>query len=130
MNNNLNYSPKLKTAMEEIKEIMNKHDIGGIVIIHTPGFGEHYTKINPSYSALELKQREGILMKGRNNEKFKGDSKKHLKAIENSLNLLKIICDLAGRTILPLINASEMLDKYYDASHDKGKHSGHDEVFN
>lgn len=30
----MQYSPKLKVAMEEIKEILKKNDIAGFVVIH------------------------------------------------------------------------------------------------
>lgn len=46
------YSPKLKKAMEEIKDIIKKHDIGAAVYLHTPGFSEHYKNITPSYTCL------------------------------------------------------------------------------
>jgi hypothetical protein len=31
----MQYSPKLKKAMEEIKAVLNKHDIAASVILHT-----------------------------------------------------------------------------------------------
>jgi hypothetical protein len=46
----MQYSPKLKTAMAEIKAILKKHDIGAFVILHTPGFSEYVNEISPSYS--------------------------------------------------------------------------------
>lgn len=125
---NLDFSPKLKNAMEEIKQILDKYDIGGFIVLHTPEYGEHYMKLNPSYSALELKPREGIVMKGRNN--FKGNKETHLKAIADSLNLLRIIIDLGIANIYPLLEISKKMDEYYNAEHNKGKHTGHDELFN
>lgn len=119
MDSNLDFSPKLKNAMEEIKQIINKYDIGGLIVLHSPGYGEHYMKLNPSYSALEIKPREGIIMRG-----------KGKKAVEDSLNLIKIIVELGIANIYPLMEISEKMDKYYNAEHDKGKHTGHDEMFN
>lgn len=46
----MQYSPKLKKALAQIDEIMKEHDIGGTVILHTPGFSEYKSYISPSYS--------------------------------------------------------------------------------
>ena len=128
MESNLKFSPKLKNAMEEIKQILNKHDIAGLIVLHEPGYGEHYIKINPSYSALEFKNREGIIMKGR--QRYNSNKIKHNKAIENSLSLLKVLCELAGKTIIPLIEVSQKMDEYYNATHKNEGYLGHDELFN
>lgn len=51
----MQYSPKLKTAMNEIKQVLKKHDIAGFVMIHSPdGFTEYLNHINPSYSCAFL----------------------------------------------------------------------------
>jgi hypothetical protein len=63
----MKYSPKLRTAMEEIKAVIKKHDIAGVVVLHTPGYGEHFIKIDPSYSCAKivtnLKGESGISVK-------------------------------------------------------------------
>lgn len=46
----MQYSPKLKKALQEIDDVMKKHDIGGVVVLHTPGFSEFKSYIDPSYS--------------------------------------------------------------------------------
>lgn len=46
----MQYSPKLKKAMAEIKAIADKYDIAAIVCLHTPGHGEYLLKVDPLYS--------------------------------------------------------------------------------
>lgn len=58
----MQYSPKLKKAMEEIKSVLKKHDIAGFVVIHTPGFSENLNHITPSYSCAKMVT-EGIQFK-------------------------------------------------------------------
>lgn len=127
-NNILPYSTKLKQAMEEIKEVMKKYDIGGLVVLHTPGYIENYMKINPSYSALEFKDKKHILMKGKDN--YKSDKYTHIQAVENSLNLLKSICDVTAITIYPIMEASQSMDVFYNATHQIGSNTSHDQLFN
>lgn len=50
----MQYSPKLKIAMEEIKAILSRHDIAGAVILHTPGFSEFLFSPTPSWSVARL----------------------------------------------------------------------------
>jgi hypothetical protein len=54
----MQYSPKLKKAMQEIQAVMGKYDIGGSIILHTPGYGEHYLKLDASYSAAKMIHRQ------------------------------------------------------------------------
>lgn len=52
----MQYSPKLKKAMEEIKTILKKYDLGAMVVIHTPGHSEFVLKVDPSYSCAKFNQ--------------------------------------------------------------------------
>ena len=44
----MQYSPKLKRVLAEIKAILDKEDIAGSIVLHTPGFGEFLLKIDTS----------------------------------------------------------------------------------
>lgn len=50
------HSPKLQIAALEIKEIMKKHDIAGIIDLYVPGFNEVVLKIDASFSVCEIDQ--------------------------------------------------------------------------
>jgi|SRR6185437_106134 len=63
----MQYSPKLKIAMEEIKEILNKHDIAGFIILHTPGFSEYLNHLMASYSCAKVMP-DGIRLKLKQSE--------------------------------------------------------------
>lgn len=52
----MQYSPKLKKAMKEIKGILEKNDIAGFVIIHDPGFVEYLNHLSPSYSCIRVER--------------------------------------------------------------------------
>lgn len=59
----MQYSPKLKKAMEDIKTILKQNDIAGFVVIHTPGFTEYLNHLETSYSCANVKNDEGIRIK-------------------------------------------------------------------
>lgn len=41
---------RLKTARLEIEVVLQKHDLAGVVVLHTPGMAEFFYDIRPSYS--------------------------------------------------------------------------------
>jgi hypothetical protein len=74
----MQYSPKLKKAMEQIKKIVQENDLAAVVILHTifgeakgteegvhvQGFTEYLFEISPSYSAAKLYDHE-LIVKGK-----------------------------------------------------------------
>jgi len=124
----MQYSPKLKTAMEEIKEIMKKYDIAGIVSLHTPGHGEHFTRIDPSYSCAKFETVEGemaIRVKAKK-EEHNGDIEELTKKITDTANMFAVLCEGGSRILLPLIDVSTKLNNLTKATHFKtGDDSSH-----
>lgn len=41
---------RLKIARLEIEAVLAKHDLAGVVVLHTPGLAEFFYNIQPSYS--------------------------------------------------------------------------------
>jgi hypothetical protein len=41
---------RLKLARAKIEAILKEHDLGGVVVLHTPGMTEFFYDITPSYS--------------------------------------------------------------------------------
>lgn len=50
------FSPKLKTAMKEIREVIKKHDIGGVIILNDgEGHGEYGLFLeDPTWSTIRF----------------------------------------------------------------------------
>jgi hypothetical protein len=109
----MQYSPKLKTAMEEIKAILAKHDIGAMVVLHTPGYSEFLNKLNPSYSCI-IQTGDEIRFKSKLAD-YNGDKKAWQKKTTDSLNLLQCITETTGYVLMPLIDFTEKLEKALDA---------------
>lgn len=113
----MQYSPKLKSAMEEIKAILAKHDIGAMVVLHTPGHSEFLNKLNPSYSCI-IQNGDHIRFKSKLAD-YGGDKAAWQKKTTDSLNLLQCIPETAGHVLLPLMDFTDKLEKALDAE-DKG----------
>ena len=50
---------RLKVARAEIEAIIQKHDLAGAVVLHTPGMSEWFYQVNPSYSCLHVDEQAG-----------------------------------------------------------------------
>ncbi len=106
--------------MAEIKEILDKHDIAGSIVIHTPGFGEHLVKIDPSYSCAFIDNtpgKEAIRVRTRLQEDYNGDSKKRNDAQRDTVNMFHILGTLAGQQSLHLLDTDDMLKKHFNPHH-------------
>lgn len=115
----MQYSPKLKKAMEEIKEILLKHDIAGTVTIHTPGFAEYMNHITPSYSCARIDELNGTFALKAKKEHFLNEAER-INKLSATSNMLNLLSDVTAKNVLNLINASEITDKFLNSEHEDG----------
>jgi hypothetical protein len=50
---------RLKIARIEIEAVLKKHDLAGVVVLHTPGMAEWFYDVRPSYSCLHVDEAAG-----------------------------------------------------------------------
>ncbi|RDY57697.1 hypothetical protein [Flagellimonas nanhaiensis] len=106
---------KLKTAAEEIKDILRKHDIAASIVLHTPGHGEYLNHILTSYSCAYQYQDDSIHFYSK---------KKDFKSVEEqakqqgeTANMLHILSKLTGENFMMLHSMSEKFDSITNAEH-------------
>ena len=125
----MQYSPKLKKAMEEIKAVLDKHDIAGSIVLHTPGHGEFLMKINPSYSCAFIDHlpggQQGIRFRSRLQEDHQGDAAKRHKAQEDTANMFDIMSSAVGQEALKYMDAMDLLKEHLDITSTDGGSSSH-----
>lgn len=119
----MQYSPKLKTAMEEIKVILAKHDIGAMVILHTPGHSEFLNKLDPSYSCI-IQTGDHIRFRSKLAD-YDGDKKAWERKTTDSLNLLQSMCEVGGHIVLSLMPLADELTKKLGDDSEPGNFSSH-----
>ena len=113
----MQYSPKLKMAMEEIKAVLKKHDIGAFCVLHTPGHSEYLMEITPSYSCAKIESSGNLRIRAKLNEDFGGDKKKWEKSIQDTSNMFHLLSHTGENLTLMLNGISNELDKAANASH-------------
>jgi hypothetical protein len=124
----MQYSPKLKKAMEQIKKIVDEHDIAAHVVLHTPGFTEYLNHITPSYSCAKL-ENENIRIRAKA-EDFGGDVKIRNQKLTDTVNMISHFSDRLSEDALSYIRVSEMLDKITGAEHGTGNRTSHNQQNN
>jgi len=132
----MQYSPKLKKAMEEIKAIVKKHDIAAVVVLHnaeatsvspdgwanTEGFCEYLLGISPSYSAAAIIPDGRFAVKGKA-EHYGGDKRKRNKAVGDTANMLQVLAEQTGRLAVQLMEMEEILSAHVE---EKDRYRGDD----
>ena len=119
----MQYSPKLKRAIQEIKDILSREDIAGVVILHEPGFSEFLVKVDPTYSCARIQ--DGQLRVKSKKEDFKQNPAMREKVVQNTANMLHMLGKNGGHCILPIMEMSSKVDRQIEAEHGKRNYTDH-----
>lgn len=116
----MQYSPKLKSVADQIKQILRDNDVAGYVVLHTPGFSEHLIEITPSYSCLEWNAlKNNCVIKGMVKH-YGGDRQLRDQKLADTINMLKHFSDVIGSHALNFMSTSENADHIWNATHHEG----------
>lgn len=105
----------LKIAAEEIKEVLRKHDLAGAVALHTPGHGEYFVHLNPSYSCAYMYNDDQVRFYCKASD-FKTKQLQIQKMADTS-NMLMILTQITAFNFGALHPLSEKFDKETNAEH-------------
>ncbi len=122
----MQYSPKLKMAMEEIKAILGKHDIAGAVILHAPGFSEFLFSPTPSWSVARLESTGFLRIK--TNPADPKEVKK--KQVEDTLDMISGMAKSSMEITKGCQAMMEMLKDRFRFDDGPGGITGHDQQNN
>jgi len=114
--NNLPYSPKLRKAIDEIKGVLDKYDIAGLIVLHEPNHGEFLLNINPSYSCISF-QADGLRI---NTKPFESTESKN-EAVKNTCNMTSSLFEMAFKQVQNLKLIDDLVTEKFEAKHTKGK---------
>ncbi len=112
----MQYSPKLKNAISEINEILDKYDVAGSIVLYDVGNSEYLLKINPSYSCASF-DGDNLRVKARLKEDFNGDIKSFQKKKSDTSNMLSLLAESTGFLSLNLLKISKIVDEKMGAEH-------------
>lgn len=108
----MQYSPKLKKAMEEIKQVIAKYDIAAFVMLHDEAqFSEYLNSISPSYSCAT--NENGMI--GFRLKTAEVGKEKARKIAEGTYNMVTHFADILTKHSLFYIDAQNILKKNGEA---------------
>lgn len=123
----MQYSPKLKKIMDQIKDLLKENDVAGFVVLHTPGYSEYLNHLNASYSCAKIESNEGIRFKLLSKEV----GRERAKQIANdTYNMITHFADTIAMNASHYIDAHELLKKQWGGEEFRGGHTSHDQQNN
>jgi hypothetical protein len=120
----MQYSPKLKRVMAELKAILKQNDIAGFIVLAEPGFGEHGYVLDPSFSCAKI-EGDKVSVSTKN-----VDPKKKTKIAANTSNMFMILSTLMMEQGYALAQLSQVVDKKLKAEHRPGTSHSQTELDN
>jgi hypothetical protein len=115
----MEYSPRLKRVMAEIRAIIDREDLAASVVIHEFGFSEFHLKLTPSYSIAKLENGNQLIFKASLKD-FNGNKQLRDYKVAATANMLTIMAETLGTTALNIIQVSEAFDEKFKIEHGKG----------
>ncbi|PIF33010.1 hypothetical protein CLU81_3580 [Flavobacterium sp. 9] len=109
----------LKVAAEEIKEILRKYNIAAAVSLHTPGHGEHFVHLNPTYSCAYIYNENEVRFYSKR-EQYNSLAEQLEKQTTTS-NMLIILKQITAYNFTVLMQLSDSFDELTNAEHFKLK---------
>lgn len=114
--------------MQEITAIIEKYDIGAMVVIHRPGFVEYKLAPSPSYSVAKF-EGEKLMVKAKLDD-YQGNIAEWTRDVSNTMNLLQLLAEVGGQMSCNLFELIDELKKKVKIENDRGDHTSHIEQNN
>lgn len=113
---------RLKVARLEVEAILKKHDLAGVVVLHTPGLAEFFYDIRPSYSCISIDETVGALrVRSRLQQDYGGDSTAQAHDQAATANLARALADNLTGAAGMFSAAAEFVDRALRAEHTPGE---------
>jgi hypothetical protein len=113
---------RLKIARAEIEAVLKKHDLAGVVVLHTPGMAEFFHDIRPSYSCAWIDDAAGIARARSVLADYGGDKQRQAHDRVATANMAACLFDGLWRAAGTFGAVSEAVDKHFQAEHTAGRH--------
>lgn len=114
---------RLKVARLEIETLLKKHDLAGVVVLHTPGMAEFFYDIRPSYSCASIDEAAGAFrVRSRLQADYRGDAAAQAHDQAATANMMRALADNLQGAAGMFVAASLYADRALQAEHTQGAH--------
>lgn len=118
MNEEKQYSPKLRDAMKDIEAIYEKYDIGGFTTLEGKGHAEFKLFLEPSWSVasfIDTPHGQGVRIRA------KKDSLEDLEKLEHTVGMIMSMKKLMGSVFFKLGHVEKELKKVMGIEYNQGE---------
>ena len=92
---------RLKIARAKIEGILKEHDLGAVVVLHTPGMTEFFYDVTPSYSCAWIDEAAHQLRVKSKQEDYAGDKAAQLQDQAATANMMHgLAADLTSAALM------------------------------
>jgi hypothetical protein len=111
----LQYDPKLKKAIAEVKAIFEKYDIGGVCMVHSPEhqLSEFLNYVKPSYSCVSF-ENGGVHIRA--SVASCGSIEARNKKMEDTYNMVTHFANMLGQNAMIYMNLQRLLKEEWNGS--------------
>jgi hypothetical protein len=117
----MNHSdPNLLAARAEIEAILRKRNIAGFCSLHSPGMGEIFSILDPSWSKLIPVMQDGNLVGVRLRSKaadYGGDKERQARDLSATVGMVRGMAEALSLNGIDLLRVAEMFDAHTGAEH-------------
>lgn len=114
---------KLKTAAEEIKDILKKHNIAGAVVLHSAeggeGYGEFFSHIHTKYSCAYQYEEDQVRFYSKSKD-YKS-KEEQIEKQANTANMLNMLIQGSGKNFMFLDHINKAFEGVVEVQHEKTK---------
>lgn len=116
------FDPKLKMASDDIKKILEKYDVAGVVILHTPTHTEFLMKVDTTYSLAWLDSQRKFKVKepeaptsllARTDAEEEAWQKQRAEAIFKTLNMMVNLQIVTTNVMVALMQAQQYIRHFF-----------------
>lgn len=108
---------RLKVARLEIEAVLRKHDLAGVVVLHTPGMSEFFYDVRPSYSCAWIDQDARMVRVKSLVKDYAGDQKAQLHDQAATANMVAAIEDNLANAAHMFGAVKAIVDRAVNATH-------------
>lgn len=108
---------RLKLARTEIEAVLKKHDLAGVVVLHTPGMTEFFHDIRPSYSCAWLDEQAQMLRVRSKLDHYHGDAQAQQHDQAATANMLHGLAEDLNSASGMFLDMAAIADRMLRAKH-------------
>jgi hypothetical protein len=113
---------RLKIARAEIAATLKKHDLGGVVVLHTPGMAEFFYDMTPSYSCAWLDEQAGAVRMRSKLADYGGDAEAQRSDQAATAQLVHALGEQCGLASLMFMDIARVVNATFGAEHTPARH--------